>query len=58
MQLDMLDRLCLDCSSSGRAVHTSVCSPGTGESGARARLASRTAVRCDFLSQCARRRND
>jgi len=26
-------------------------SPGTGESGARARLASRTAVRCDFLSQ-------
>jgi hypothetical protein len=30
----------------GRAVRTSLYSPGTGESGARARLALRTAVRC------------
>jgi hypothetical protein len=33
-------------SSSGQAVRASVPSPGIGESGARARLAFRTAVRC------------
>jgi hypothetical protein len=33
----------------GRAVHTSLCSPGIGESGARARLASRTIVHCYIL---------
>jgi hypothetical protein len=36
---------------SGRAVHTSVCSPGIGESGARARLALRILVQ----SACERR---
>jgi predicted protein tyrosine phosphatase len=35
----------LDPSSSGRAVRTSLYSPGDGESGARARLALRTIVR-------------
>jgi hypothetical protein len=45
------------CSPSGRAIHTSVCSLGDGESGARARLASRISgdagrsIRCDILSQ-------
>jgi hypothetical protein len=38
----------------GRAVRTSMCSPGTGESEARLRLASRTVVRCHILWQIAR----
>jgi hypothetical protein len=47
-------------SSSGRPVHTSLCSPGTGEPDAcnrrASRLAFRTVVRCHFLvaiPQCA-----
>src|ERR1700722_19961834 len=38
----------------GRAVRTSMCSPGTGESEARLRLASRTGVRCHILWQIVR----
>jgi hypothetical protein len=37
----------------GRAVRMSLCSPGTGESGARARLASRTSSVAPSLGQFA-----